>query len=202
MTSEQQQTTTTERLQKSNSNKPIVSASTIAPTITAQQIGVLGMLSHPSLFCLCWHHTGDVCDVYDHQSTRAINSVTRSSGSKRQCPINHPWPSLSMLGMSHLEPWPCLASSPDSSIACRRADSCAPSSSLTLHEMMMCIKREKEVAKIQQLTVEECARLQGECANCKYWFIFGKMLSLQFCLSRVAICLTLHAMMICTPSGR
>jgi hypothetical protein len=60
-----------------------------------------------------------------------------------------------------------------------KTDSCAPSLSLTLHEMMMYIKREKQVPKQQQLNVEECARLKGECANCKYCFIFGKMLSLQ-----------------------
>ncbi len=65
-----------------------------------QIIDVIGTLSHPSFFCFCWHHTGDVmCTTI---GTRAVNSITRSSSSKRQCPINHPWPSLSTSGMPHL----------------------------------------------------------------------------------------------------
>jgi hypothetical protein len=57
ITSGQQQPTTTECLCKSNFNEPrMVSASTITPTTTVQQIGVVGTLSHPFLFCFCWHH--------------------------------------------------------------------------------------------------------------------------------------------------
>jgi hypothetical protein len=41
--------------------------SATAPTSAQLIIDVVGMLSHPSFFCFCWHHTGDVCDVHNHQ---------------------------------------------------------------------------------------------------------------------------------------